>query len=72
MSLYTDLKDAGCRLDHHESDLQFLVTPESMEILRQHQKKKGHFLGVEFFTSNEGTRWAETPFLYDPYWEDRR
>jgi hypothetical protein len=66
LSVYRELLEAGCDLDHHESDLYIRNTPEARDILaaRPRAKVRGrHFVGTD------GNCWIEIPFAYDPFWE---
>ena len=64
MSIYTELKAAGIKLDSHESDLYAEVTPESASIVEASNVR------YTMFTS-EGNVWYDIPFAYDPFWEGR-
>ena len=73
MSLYTELRDAGCELDNYYSDLYVKVTPESTAVLIQHHRRsqgRHHHVGAGTFISGvDGLPWYEVPFAYDPWWE---
>lgn len=66
-SLYEAIKAAGIETDHHESDLYFPATDESMEILRRYPMS--HKNSVPFTCNTTGKRWIDVPFQYDPFWE---
>lgn len=69
-TIHARLIRARATLDHHESDLYVLVTPSVTDLLAD-AKREGH--AVTYFTSPlDGRRWADIPFAYDPWWEDRR
>jgi hypothetical protein len=69
MSLYTELKDAGCTLDSHESDLYVKATPEAEAIiLAWRAAGVGSRHVITFLDSINGERWFEIPFMYDPWW----
>lgn len=65
--VYRLLKQAGCKIDNHASDLYVLATTESSRIIRDSGKKYG------IFTSEiDGKRWFEIPFAYLPFWEAKQ
>lgn len=64
MTLYDELVAAGCTLDHHESDLYVLATPEAWNIIRKYP------YGFTRFRS-EGRNWIDLPFMYSPWWEHK-
>lgn len=73
MSLYTDLRDAGCELDNHESDLYVKSDPTSREIIAQYKTDHPPCLVTRIFVNQtDGTQWIEVPFMFDPWWEARR
>ena len=64
MSIYTELKAAGCQLEHHESDLYVRNTPEARRVLQ------GASSDPELFKDGiDGERWFLLSFAYDPFWE---
>lgn len=70
-SLYQKLRDAGATLDHHESDLYVLATPETREILREWRTEQKH-AGVAYTTfQSEGKTWFDVPFAHEPFWEKK-
>ena len=72
MSLYRELYDAGCKLDHHESDLYVLSTPESCAIIAKHEKAHGVHLAKQWFRSDQdGKLWIDLAFMFEPFWERR-
>jgi hypothetical protein len=66
MSLYTELKDAGCQIDSHYSDLYVLSTPESRAIIARHG---GRCSPSAFRSQIDGKVWIDLPFCFEPYWE---
>lgn len=69
-SLYQAMVEAGCELDHHESDLYVKDTPAAVQILRDWRTSKGSQLYMSRFISRvDATLWIEIPFAYDPWWE---
>ncbi len=66
MTLYQELKDAGCELDSHESDLYVLATAKAMLIVTKHP------VGYSCFIGNDGKRWLDLPFMYSPWWEHKK
>lgn len=63
MSIYTELKDAGCELDNHETDLYVKLCPKAIEIIRDMEP----VVGRSTFMS-DGELWMDIPFAYDPAW----
>ena len=70
-SLYQQLKALGlkegrgadCGIDHHESDLYVLSTPETRAFV------KASGLAHSSFRNNiDGRTWIDVPFAYDPFW----
>ena len=62
MSLYEALVAAGATLDHHESDLYVLSTPEARDLIAKHG------LASSFIGHDDGRVWHDVPFAYDPFW----
>ena len=77
MSLYTDARDRGLEIDHHESDLYLKDTPEARALLAEHGKKGRRTYEVDgwnvsrFKSEIDGTYWLDIPFDYEP-WHLRR
>jgi hypothetical protein len=66
LTVYQELLEAGCDLDHHESDLYIRNTPEARDILAARPRalvRGRHFIGTD------GDCWIELAFAYDPFWE---
>jgi hypothetical protein len=62
---YAACVKAGCTIDHHESDLYILATPQAIGLTAGEPNRS-------FFTSQvDGKRWIDIPFGYTPYWESR-
>jgi len=61
MTIYTDLVQAGCKIDNHESDLYVEDTPQAREIVAKHGMRPGFF-------KSDGEQWMELPFMYEPHW----
>jgi len=56
-------------MDHHESDLYLLVTPESAALIAEYEFKAN----VRVFRSNiDGRQWYDIPFAYLPFWNERK
>jgi len=64
-SLYDRLRAAGVPLDHHESDLYALKTPESEAIM----KTDDHIV-TTFVSRIDQKVWYDIPFAYKPFWDD--
>ncbi len=69
-SLYDELKAAGVKIDHHESDLYFERTPLSRSILAQYPTQKK--MSSSFLNQITHNAWIEVPFAYMPYWRARQ
>ena len=66
LSLYQELKAAGCEMDSHESDLYVKATPEARTILARHPIQA---LQADSFVSQaDGHVWLDVPFAFDPFW----
>lgn len=71
MSIYTEMKAAGVHIENHMSDLIVPVNETTKAILN----KPGHEIQLSItttFTADDGTRWFDIPFNYDPFWESKR
>jgi hypothetical protein len=67
MSIYQQLKDAGVKLDHYESDLYAEITSVSIGIIQQYEFKGN----VDRFRSDtDGKCYYDIPFAYDPYYTE--
>ena len=64
-TLYEELKEAGCEIDHHESDLYVLATAQAFLIVKRYPVKYERFVG------SDGKFWLDIPFMYTPWWEHR-
>lgn len=67
--LYSRLKDAGCELDRHESDLYVLDTVEARAIIEAYEAGGGLTNKSYFSSDSDGRRWIELPFAYQPFWD---
>ena len=65
-SIYDTLKDSGCTLDSHESDLYVLADERAMALLRA----AGEDFKL-FKSQRDGKTWAELPFRFAPWWRKR-
>jgi len=59
MTVYEELKAAGCKMDSHESDLYVEFTEEVAKILPKYDITYTYI----------GNGWIEIPFAFDPFWE---
>jgi len=65
--VYNALKEAGCQLDHHESDLYVEDTEKAREIIARYDLK------AKPFRSNiDQAMWLELPFMFQPFWDKKR
>lgn len=69
MDLYKALKDAGCEIDSHESDLYVRLTEESVELVRLYALTPSHV--TRFINQVDGNVWLDVPFSFTPFWEHR-
>ncbi len=67
--VYTDLKNAGCEIDNHESDLYVKATAISFQIIKAHGLNFDGIQAGQFWHQETRQRWFEIPFAYAPYWE---
>ncbi len=66
MSIYTELKEANCKILNHQSDLYVKVTNISTKIIQKYKTK----ITISTFNSQiDKTLWYDIPFMYDPFWE---
>ena len=63
---YTALVAAGVPIDHHESDLYCLATPEARQIV-----KLSGWSHTTFTSQIDGRIWFDIPFGYEPFWGAR-
>lgn len=70
-SLYARLKQAGCKLDSHESDLYVLATPEARAIVTEYEAEGGLTNKQEFRSDIDGKIWLDLPFHNQPWWTAR-
>jgi len=69
LSIYLELKKAGCVIEHHESDLYTPHTPESCKVIREARAAGVYLTHLDVFTGSDGDLWFDIPFMYDPFWE---
>ena len=67
-SIYDALKEAGCELDHHESDLYVLETDTARGILNGYGVER---IDEGRFIAYDGRHWLELPFQYQPFWDKK-
>ena len=71
-SLYERLCEAGCEVDHHESDLYVREAAEAEHALLEHAKETGCRPARSYFRSAvDGKRWIDLPFAYTPFWDHK-
>jgi len=62
--VYDALKEAGCKMDNHESDLYVEDTETSRDIIARYDLK------AKPFTSQvDQGPWLELPFMFQPFWD---
>jgi hypothetical protein len=64
--LYQFLVAVGATLDHHESDLYVLDTPEARAIV-----EASGAVFTSFVSATDGKNWLDVPFAYEPFWTAR-
>ena len=65
-TVYDALKEAGCKLDHHESDLYVEDTAKAREIIARFDLK-----ATPFRNKVDQAIWLELPFMYQPFWDKK-
>ena len=79
--LYDQLVAAGCTVDHHESDLYVLDTPEARRVLAAFHapmaaiSKSTHETVSQvrtFKSEKDGRIWFDLPFMYSPFWQAKQ
>jgi len=70
-NLYHELKEAGCEIDNHESDLYVKDTDKSRKIITKHGLKFDGWTVQGFRSQIDGERWFDIPFAFTPYWDKR-
>ena len=74
-SLYQRLKDAGCKIDNHYSDLYVEATEPARKIIDEYKKENGLAgtgLCSSFISQIDGKRWLDLPFFFEPYWLEKQ
>lgn len=66
MTIYQDLITAGCKVDHHESDLYVEVTPLSRMLIANYRFKDNV---TRFCDVGDGKQWFDIPFAFDPFYD---
>jgi hypothetical protein len=72
MSIYDDLKNAGIELASHESDLYAMVTPESTAIVNKYYPNRPTVCVSTFINNIDHKLWYDIPFMYEPFWTNKR
>lgn len=67
VNVYENLRTAGCEIDHHESDLYVMATPEAVAIV-----KASGWTFERFRSQVDGRDWLDVAFGYTPYWEAKQ
>ena len=63
-TVYDALKNAGCKLDNHESDLYVEDTATAREIIARFDLK-----AKPFRSQIDQAMWLELPFMPQPFWD---
>lgn len=69
--LYQELKEAGCEMANHESDLYVKATMTSFEIIKKYGIKLDGIQASKFCHQVTGQRWFDIPFAFTPWWDKR-
>ncbi len=65
--MYESMKQAGVKIEHHESDMYVPVNKTTTDILKGYRFRKS----VKVFYSG-GKPWYDIPFAYVPFWEKQK
>lgn len=65
-TVYEALKNAGCKIDSHESDLYVEDTQAARNIIAEFDLKM-----IEFRSQVNQAMWLELPFMYQPFWDQK-
>jgi hypothetical protein len=55
------------QIDHHDSDLYIMVTPESKKLINKYEFKNNVTTFISAFAPF--VPWYDIPFAYTPYWD---
>lgn len=69
-TFYDRLVSAGCKIDHHESDLYVRHT-DAADIIIRSAVSTGEICRPSRFIGNDGKLWVDVPFAYAPFWRDK-
>lgn len=58
------------QIDHHDSDLYIMVTPESRKIVNEYEFKQNVTTFISAIAPH--VLWFDIPFAYTPYWDNIR
>ncbi len=64
---YKKLVAMGIPIDHHESDLYVLSTPESLQVVND-----SGWSHTSFVSQIDNKLWLGLPFAYEPFWEPKQ
>lgn len=65
ISIYEEAKRRNIPMSQHESDLYLKVTSDSTRLINDYEFKCNV---TTFYNTNDGSRWYDIPFAYDPFW----
>lgn len=66
MTFYAACVARNLLLDHHESDLYVLDTPEARALASEWG------VAVTGFKGTDGKRWLDAAFAYEPFWQAKK
>ena len=69
MNMYEQFQNAGCQIEHWQSDMYVKKDSKSEEIVDKVRKERTINIGL--FLDNHGVVWYDIPFGYIPYWENK-
>lgn len=69
--VYRALKESGLPLDHHESDLYVIDSPQARRILQVYGLSLGPGRITRFVSQIDRRHWLDIPFAYTPFWEGK-
>ena len=69
MTLFDKIKELNIQYDNHYSDLYIPVTEQTIDLINEF----GLMHSATKFRSNIDQKfWFDVPFMYEPYWENKR
>jgi hypothetical protein len=66
MDIYKEAVEAGCTIDHYQSDLYLKKDAVSQKLVESYEFKQSV---TTFISQIDRELWYDIPFAYSPYWE---